>query len=159
MNRRQKTLLVVCAISAVALPVGVRFATRPPSDEEMKTLFFDHRAAFEELADMAQADAPVAVRADGTSRGPSPLRNPSRLAAYRSRMSMLGVEFISASDTDQVMWTYATGIAGGMRVGLLRSAAPPCCIGASFGDAQRKHPSTRDAYVPVADNWYVVMLF
>jgi len=130
-----------------------------PSEEQLKARYVEHRAEFEELRELVQADAPddlgglhISGNYARTDQGPS--LSASRVARYRALMKSVGVESINGGKTRFRMAVFGGGFTDtSWSIGYAFSRRKPEIVVPSVyrWGARQNHT----AFAPLSENWYL----
>jgi hypothetical protein len=141
----------------------------PPKEAKLIQNFYAHRASFESLRDMLQADQQLHRLADwgvdtdkGISRPPAgnfPIDRYNRYLALLRETGGIGAARSEGSHADPTMLLWATGFAGGAaHVGLCWMDRGPVRQVASLDQYYRDHKSPDGSgaiYRRIDGNWYL----
>lgn len=149
---------------AIVLIFGLAFLAlkwwfAAPSEEQLKARYVEHRAEFEELRALVQADAPndvgrVGISFDYAQNDQGTSLSVSRVARYRALMKSVGVESIGGRGNKFRMGVFGGGFTDtSWSIGYAFSRRKPEIVVPSVyrWGARQNHT----AFAPLSENWYL----
>ena len=169
LSRKRKALLLAASlISPLALTAGIfkaaAYVSAPPSDRELLAHFDRHRATFDQLARMTQADKGLERVDDNWTSPDAPLTgsvSASRLAAYRRLLRNAGVPrgFRATADGTEVdfyYWLTGSAISSDTDKGYAYLTKPPPHVLSSLDPCHPDDPDEQvTAYRYIQGHWYL----
>jgi len=165
----KRIVLILACVATVltGLVLCLWLSTRPPKEATLLQNFREHRASFELLREMLQADTNLSRLAawgidsegKGISKPPDGNFPLERYNRYLAAMKQIGSRGVSRSDVDAVVLLWASGFAGDtVHVGISWEAQAPTRQVASLQQYYRDHkapPGNDWIYQHIEGNWYL----
>ena len=167
-SRGQKAFLAAGLAAGIpALLVGLYWSIAhhndPPPDRQMLVEFSQHRAEFDHLAAMVQADKKLERVDENWTQPDNPQKigvSPARISEYRRRLSGVGVpRGFEAFGGPQVIkflyWGHGSAISSDTDKGFAHLAFPPAKVLNSLDQCQPDEHNGVLAYRHIEGHWYL----
>ncbi len=155
MSRKGKIVL-----SIIVLLLGLKWWSLPPSEDQLKARFVEHRAEFEVLRSMVQADAPhisLHTLQNSIQRDDNSALPPARVQRYQALMQTLHIWRIDGNKERFRMYVFGGGFTDtSWSIGYAFSRKRPQKIVSSAYKRQFVRDTT--VYSPLDGNWYLYQL-